>query len=119
MLAGRYGHGPIPLAEICRIRDLARDYMTKIFNALARAEIVRPIRGRGGGYVLARQPRDISLLEVIEAIEGPLALNLCQHSPPLCEQEDCRARPVWTRLQENMRGVLSSTSLADLVCDVP
>ncbi len=111
VLAGRYGQGPVPLGEVCRLRDLAKDYMTKIFGTLARAGIIRAIRGKGGGYELARPPGQIAVLEVIEAIEGPLALNLCQHDPPRCEEVNCPLRPVWTELQEKVRSTLSRVTL--------
>ncbi len=119
VLAGRYGQGPVPLAEICRARHLPRDYLTKIFTSLSRAGIVRAIRGKGGGFVLTRDPREISVLEVIEAVEGPLALNLCQHDPPLCEELDCPLRPVWQELQETVRAALSKATLDLFACEQP
>ena len=116
VLAGRYGQGPVPLAEICRLRDLegSKDYMIKIFGLLTRAGLVRAIRGKGGGYVLGRDPADITLLHVVEAVEGPLALNLCQHDPPRCEEAGCPVRPVWEEIQEVVGKVLSSWTLKDL-----
>ncbi len=120
MLAGRYGQGPVPLAEICRLRDLSssKDYMTKIFGMLTRAGVVRAIRGKGGGYVLGHDPEDVTLLDIIEAVEGPLALNLCQHNPSRCDELDCPVRPVWGEIQETIRSVLSSKSLSDIVCQL-
>ena len=118
MLAARYGRGPVPLKEICRIRDLARDYLTKIFASLGRAGIVRAVRGKGGGFILARDPKRITVLEVIEAVDGPLAVNLCQHEPPLCEEVGCPLRPVWQDLQESIRSKLSAVTL-DLVAWEP
>ena len=119
VLAGRYGQGPVPLAEICRLRDLegSKDYMIKIFGLLTRAGLVRAIRGKGGGYVLGRDPADITLLHVVEAVEGPLALNLCQHDPPRCEEVNCPLRPVWKRLQKTIRSTLSSVTLDRFVCE--
>ena len=119
VLAGRHGGPPTPLGEICRIRRLtkSRDYMTKIFGILTRAGITRAVRGKGGGYVLARSPADISMLQVIEAVEGPLAVNLCQHDPPRCEEVNCPLRPVWKRLQKTIRSTLSSVTLDRFVCE--
>ena len=118
VLAARHGNGPVSLKEICRSRNLARDYLTKIFVSLSRAGIVRAVRGKGGGFVLARRPDQISVLEVIEAVEGPLALNLCQHDPPQCDEVDCPLRPVWQELQEVVRSKLSGVTL-DLIAWEP
>lgn len=119
VLADSHGQGPVPLDEICRRRKLPRQYLAKIFAMLARADLVDPVRGKGGGHVLARSPKDITLLEVIEAVEGPLAMNLCQHTPPKCDQVDCPVRPVWTEIQEDIRSILASKTLADFACAAP
>ena len=112
VLAERYGEGPVTLATICEQRDLPKQYPTKIFGQLARAELVTPIRG----YELAREPDSINVLEVIEAVEGKLAMNYCQHDPPKCEMVcDCGLQPVWARLQEAITEQLSTMTLLDVV----
>lgn len=113
VLANHHGQAPIPLAAICKQRKLPREYLTKIFALLAKADLVTPVRGKRGGYRLARPPGKITLLEVIEAIEGPLALNYCQHQPSKCDQTLCAIQPVWAELQQIIRKKLSSVTLAD------
>jgi len=115
VLAIRYGDGPITLAEVCAPRDLPRQYLAKIFSALVRAGLVRPQRGKKGGYQLARGPEAITVLEIIEAVEGPIMLNFCQRKPPECDQEGCPVRPVWAELQKTIRDRLGSVTLADCV----
>jgi len=85
----------------------------KIFALLARADLVLPVRGKHGGYLLSREPKDITLLEMIEAVEGPMAINRCQEDPPRCDFEDCPLRPVWEDIQQFLRQKLSSVTLAD------
>ena len=114
VLAGEDDSTPIPLKEICQRRDLPREYLVKIFSMLTKAGLVTPIRGKKGGYVLARSPEDISLLEVIEAVEGRISLNYCQHDPPQCDEDDCLVRPIWTELQHIVRDKLASSSLAEV-----
>lgn len=114
-LAEEYGRGPVPLDEICRRRDLPKEYVAKIFTSLTRAGLVDAVRGKGGGHFLAKPPKEITLLEVIEAIEGPLATNLCQHTPPKCEEVDCPVRPVWNEIQEQVRALLASKHLSDFL----
>jgi Rrf2 family protein len=113
VLAEEYGRGPIPLEIICRRRQgLAREYLVKIFGSLVKAGIVRTVRGKKGGFLLARKPKDITLLEVIEAVEGPIALNYCQHEPPRCDEYDCPLRDMWRELQGIVREKLGSVTLA-------
>jgi Rrf2 family protein len=116
VLAEHNGQGPLALEEMCRQRDLPRQYMVKIFGQLARANLIRAVRGKGGGYVLARPPADITLLAVIEAVEGPLAVNLCQQTPAACPNSlACPVQPVWHDLQEKIRQALSSHTLNEFV----
>ncbi len=115
-LAECYGEGPIRIMDICRKRSLRKEYLSKIFGSLARAGLITPVRGKGGGYMLARDPADITVLEVVEVVEGPIVLNYCQHDPPQCDNEQCRLRPMWAEIQEFVRGKLHSMTLADCAC---
>jgi len=117
-LAMHFGEGPITLDTICAGRDLPKQYLTKIFSSLTRAGLIRPVRGKHGGYMLARDPKQVSLLEVVEAVQGPLWINLCTHEPPQCDQEDCPLRSVWCELQQHIREKLSSVTLADAAAPV-
>lgn len=114
VLAEQYGQGPTTLADVCELRDLSREYLAKVFGLLARADIVTPVRGKHGGYMLSRDPKDISLLDIIVAVEGPQALNLCQYDPPKCEHaETCKVQKVWAELQDIFEDRLRSKSLAE------
>lgn len=93
VLAERSGQGPVTLGTICSQRDLSRQYLVKIFALLIKAGIITPVRGKRGGYLLARDPASITLLEVIEAVEGPIILNLCQRIPPRCDRYQCTCDP--------------------------
>ena len=116
VLAENFGQGPTTLAEICEVRSLSREYLAKVFGQLARIDIVTPVRGKKGGYTLAREPKEISLLQIIEGIEGVQALNLCQYDPPRCDNAPvCKIQPIWSELQEIFTAKLSSVSLADCI----
>ena len=117
VLARQFGKGPVALSTVCADGELPRQYLMKIFASLAKAGIVTPLRGKHGGYVLARQPSQITLLEVIEAVEGPICLNYCQHSPPKCDRVTCKVRPVWTELQRIVRNKLASVRLSDCITE--
>jgi Rrf2 family cysteine metabolism transcriptional repressor len=113
VLAGRHGRGPTTLKTICAARGLPKQYLVKLFSSLAKADIVTAVRGKRGGYVLSRPPRQITILEVIEAIEGPIALNYCQHNPPRCNEPGCKLRAIWTELQGTVRGKLGAVTVGD------
>lgn len=112
VLAEQYGNGPVTLDTVCAKRDLPKQYLVKIFAALARAELVTPVRGKRGGYLLARDPREVTLLNVIEAVEGPIIMNLCQHTPPKCDNVGCKIRPIWCSIQEFVRSKLGGMTLS-------
>ena len=114
LLAEKGGDRPIPLDVICKEDNLSKQYLVKIFAMLAKANLIRPVRGKHGGYLLGRPAEDICLLEIIEAVEGPLVLNYCQHDPPQCEEADCPGRTLWAELQEIMKEKLASVKLADM-----
>jgi Rrf2 family protein len=115
VLTEEYGHEPVTLDTVCSRRKLPKQYLTKLFSHLAKAGLVRPVRGKGGGYTLARSPDQINLLQVIEAIEGPIILNLCQHKPPQCLEDLCKIKPIWTELQNTVKEKLSSLKLSQCV----
>ncbi len=115
VLAEYYGQGPTTLKNICAERDLPRQYLVKLFSLLAKADIITAVRGKRGGYILSRDPDEITLLEVIEAIEGPIALNFCQYTPPKCDEVDCPIRPVWADLQKTVRDRLGAMKIGDCV----
>ncbi len=111
VLAENYGEGPTTLDAICEARSLSKQYLVKIFSSLARAGLVTPVRGKKGGYLLARAPADINLLELIEAVEGPMAVNFCQHVPPRCDQPECGLRSMWSDIQSYICEKLGGTTL--------
>lgn len=115
VLAEHYGEGPITLNAICAARDLPKQYLVKLFSSLAKADLITPVRGKRGGYMMARDPNEVSLLEVIEAVEGPIVLNFCQHDPPRCDHENCPMRVMWGEMQEYVRGRLGAMSLGECI----
>ncbi len=115
VLAGEDSPEPVNLDTICNRRDLPKQYLAKIFGLLARADIVTPVRGKHGGYLIARPLDKITVLEIIEAVEGPIILNLCQHAPPKCDHTGCALRSVWTELQKIFREKLGGVTLQDCV----
>ena len=101
--------------EIADAMDIPARYLTQILASLVAHGILRATAGPAGGYVLAKPPEDISLLEVVEAAEGPIALDECVLKGGRCEWDDiCPIHVPWARAQNAFRDQLAGTSFADL-----
>ena len=111
----------IPTGAIAQISDISRKwdipetFLRKIVARLSRAHLVKSHRGVRGGVSLARPAEQISLLEVLEEMEGEMALNRCLVEPQSCSRTStCLVHGVWCEAQGMLRGLLSSRSFADL-----
>lgn len=106
----------VPFREIAREMEVPEDFLAKILKTLVDASLVRSTRGPHGGYALGRAAGSISFLEVIEAVEGPVALNVCLDGEAACERSpSCTMVHVWRAGQEKMLDVYRQTKLSDLV----
>jgi Rrf2 family protein len=103
-------------SEIAEAQKIPTSFMAKILRSLVRARLLRSSRGVNGGFALARPAAEINMLEIVEAIEGPLALTDCTPTPAGCAwAQECPASTVWTRVQDGMRGALRESTLEELV----
>jgi len=105
----------VPFREIAREMDVPEDFLAKILKTLVDQGLVRSTRGPHGGYQLARPAAEISFLDVIEAVEGPVALNVCLDSDDACGRSPtCSMVAVWREGQERMLDVYRSAKLSSL-----
>ena len=103
------------LSAIAKAQDVPPRFLAKIFQALAKAGIVKSHRGAKGGFSLARMPADVTMKNVIEAIEGPIFLNVCLMSLGECNRDKiCPMHTVWEEAQEKMMEVLDRANFAEL-----
>jgi Rrf2 family protein len=103
-------------SEIANAQTIPTSFMAKILRSLVRARLLRSSRGVNGGFELACAPSEINMLDIVEAIEGPLSLTDCTPSPTGCVWSmDCPASSVWVKVQESMKDVLRESNLEDLV----
>jgi Rrf2 family protein len=110
--------GRTSAAQVARIQGISPTFLGKIVQSLARAGILATRRGVGGGIALAKPVTDITLLQVIEAVEGPLCINDCLQSPAQCGHvRDCPAYPYLWDAQARMREALD-VSLDHLVVPI-
>jgi Rrf2 family protein len=109
--------GPTSVRDIAERTGLPQPYLEQILLALKGAGLVRSKRGVGGGYVLSRSPSEISLGQIVSAVDGPIQLGSFgePHMNGACDHEgECVLLNVWGIVGDHMRGHLDGFSLADL-----
>lgn len=115
-LALRFGQGPVQLREIAAGQEISLKYMEHVIASLRDAGLVYSLRGRRGGYKLARQPREITVHDIVTALQGALVPVGCLEAPEMCSRVDiCVTRDVWHCAQTAIVKVLQATTLEDLV----
>ena len=101
--------------EISEEYKIPRSFLAKILQKLVKAKIVRSYRGVKGGFSLARHAREISMLDVLEAIEGKIFLNICLMDKKKCGfSKHCPMTSVWATVQSRLTDVLKKTNFEDL-----
>jgi len=103
----------VPLSELAEASGAPESFVSKVLQRLALRGMVTSNRGRGGGFQLAVDAEETSLLQVVEAIEGPLQINLCLPGELTCDRKSwCAVHPVWNEAQAALKQVLASVSIA-------
>ena len=116
-LAVRYNRSVVSLNEISENEDISMNYLEQIFINLRKTELVTSVRGAKGGYSLSRPPSEISVSEILTALEGSLSLVSCLDED-ICDQADsCATRILWKKMTEAMELVAQTTTLQDLLED--
>lgn len=118
-LALRETHGPVTLAGISQRQKISLSYLEQLFGKLRRFNIVESTRGPGGGYTLSRKSEEISVADIIVAVDEPLDATQCGGKGNCHSDEDnhgrCMTHDLWSNLNAKMVEYLSSVSLRDLV----
>ena len=115
-LALHSDRGPVLLKDIAQRQQISVRYLEHLITPLIAGGILRSTRGPKGGVSLARSPGDIRLGEVIQLLEGSIALVDCVEHPDVCTRSElCVTRDMWEELGDAMNRVLESTTLQDLV----
>ncbi len=120
-LARSYGGQPISVAELARIEDVPPKYLEQILTILRKQGLLVSERGKDGGYSLRKRPEEITLGDVIRALDGPLAPIPCAsrtapHNHPECPHppETCWLRHLMLRVRDNISAVLDGENLAQM-----
>lgn len=110
---------PLALRQIAERQGLSEHYLEQLIGPLRKAGLVRSVRGPQGGYLLAREPAEISIGDIIRTMEGPItptdcALDDSEHIEHCGEPDGCIARSVWSKVRTSILDVVDSITLADL-----
>ena len=115
-LAGHAGQGPMMVREIAEQQALPATYLEQLMVLLRKSSLVTATRGAHGGYLLARSPREMTMAEIIEALEGPLSLADCPHGSGCCGRpEQCALHDVWDEASRTLHQLFAGITLADLL----
>ena len=114
-LSMRQTRGPVTLAAISERQHISLSYLEQLFGKLRRASLVNSVRGPGGGYNLAKPIADITVAEIISAVDEPIDATQCAGKENCNDDRRCITHDLWATLNEKMNDYLSSVSLADVV----
>jgi len=114
----RYNQGPTPVSLIAKKENLSTTYLEQLLNKLKKNGLVKSVRGARGGYVLSRSPDKISVYEVVNVLEGDIAVSCCvseRRTKKRCDRIDkCLTNILWRKMSNNLKETLKGISLRDL-----
>jgi len=114
-LALRGGKNPVTLAGISERQDISLSYLEQLFSRLRRHELVESVRGPGGGYFLARPIGEVSVADIIRAVDEPIDATQCGGKENCHDEHRCLTHDLWMGLNAHIYDYLDNVSLATLV----
>ncbi len=115
-IADSYGEEPVPISAISESQEISGKYLEQVVGTLRKSGLITSRKGVRGGYMLARAPEDITLWEIITALDSHTSLVDCVVEPGICDRSgDCLTRSIWKLLSIRMQEFWSSFKLSDLL----
>lgn len=108
------GGGRVSAGELAAETGIPAPTVQKVVSKLTGASLLRSVRGAGGGLQLARPAAAISVADIVEAVEGPIALTACIEGPDCAMDHSCSVKPHWPKINSALRGALADISLTSL-----
>ena len=106
---------PVNIADICKKRNLPRKFIEQLFNKLKNKKIIKSIRGKYGGYVLNKSPEEITLKEIIQAVDDTFFTIFCVAKPKYCEAPNCDSQSLWIKINEDMKKYFNNITLKNVM----
>ena len=116
-LAINYGGSPVSIKSISQRQNISEYYLEQLFSSLRKAKLIKSIRGAQGGYILNRQPEDITVSDIIEVLEGPIEISDCLDGVTCNNVDCCATRLLWKKIKTSIDEVTNSVTLKDIVED--
>jgi Rrf2 family protein len=111
-----YPESPVTIKEISEMQDVSVPYLEQILNKLRKAGLVKSVKGPGGGYLLAKKPKEISIAAILNELEGPVAITSCLNPEEGCSRvEGCVSHLLWKSLGAKIEAFLETITLNDLL----
>ncbi|MEW8993366.1 Rrf2 family transcriptional regulator [Clostridium sp.] len=116
-LAINFGKSPISIKSISNRQNISEYYLEQLFSVLRKAELIKSIRGANGGYILAKDPKEITVYQILEVLEGPIEISTCLDSDGCNNIDCCATRIVWKKIKDSIDSVTMAITLQDIVDD--
>ena len=115
-LATEYGDEPVSIKSISEKQNITVAYLEQLFAPLRKAGLIISIRGAQGGYKLAREPKDITVAQIMDVLEGPIEVSECLEDESKCSNLDCCAtRSLWAKIKNSIDNVTQNVTLQDMI----
>jgi Rrf2 family protein len=114
-LAERFGEGPVQSAEIASRQNIPEAYLEQLLTVLRRAGLIRSVRGPCGGHMLAREPQEIRLGEIVGAMDGPAPTLSCSNERGCQVDPRCVLHEVWAEIAASAQAIVDGITLQDLL----
>src|SRR4051794_31098910 len=110
---------PVMLDQLVEGTDIPRDFLAKIFQRLVRGGILTSTKGRGGGFALARPDHEITIMQIVECVEGPAAFDGCVVGMEACNDHmPCPQHDLYKPIRQRLKAYVQTTTLADLAASL-
>jgi len=115
-IAKGYPDNPVSIKQISERQDVSEAYITQILNKLMKSGLLKSVKGPGGGYLLSRSPEHMTIAEILNELEGPLAITSCLSPDGACVRvERCVTHLLWKELGHQIESFLSTITLRNLL----
>ena len=115
-MAEHYENGPVQIGNIAKRVEVSVKYLEQLIIPLKKAGYVKSVRGCKGGHMLTKAPKEITIGEIVCALEGGINLSECIENPGVCDKsKDCPARGIWEEATKAMHDKLNSMTLSEMI----
>ncbi|MCM0648775.1 Rrf2 family transcriptional regulator [Clostridium swellfunianum] len=116
-LAIHFGGDPVSIKSISERQSISEYYLEQLFSPLRKANLIKSVRGAQGGYVLSKAPKNITVAEIMEILEGPIEISNCLDDKSCNNLDCCATRLLWAKIKNSIDSVTKSTTLQDILDD--